>query len=84
MDFVALDIEQFLSVNELNGREFADNVLRTLGGEISEALDGTRGIACRVEVDRFEIFCDKREESQYPPAYGRHALAGRAGYGPGL
>ena len=64
MDFVALDIEQFLSVNELNGREFADNVLRTLGGEISEALDGTRGIACRVEGDRFEIFCDKREDYQ--------------------
>lgn len=64
MDFVALDIEQFLSVNELNGREFADNVLRTLGGAINEALDGTRGIACRVEADRFEIFCEQREDYQ--------------------
>ena len=64
MDFVVLDIEQFLSVNELNGREFADNVLRTLGGEIREALDGTRGIACRVEGDRFEIFCEQREDYQ--------------------
>ena len=41
MDFVALDIEQFLSVNELNGREFADNVLRTLGGE--DRLSRRRG-----------------------------------------
>lgn len=64
MDFVALDIEQFLSVNELNGREFADNVLRTLGGEINGALDGTRGIACRVEADRFEIFCEQKEDYQ--------------------
>ena len=64
MDFVALDIEQFLSVNELNGREFADNVLRTLGGEIKEAFDGTRGIACRVEGDRFEIFCEQRKDYQ--------------------
>ena len=64
MDFVALDIEQFLSVNELNGREFADNVLRTLGGEIREALDGTRGIACRVEGDRFELFCEQRKDYQ--------------------
>ena len=64
MDFVALDIEQFLSVNELNGREFADNVLRTLGGEINEALEGTRGIACRVEGDRFELFCEQRKDYQ--------------------
>ena len=64
MDFVALDIEQFLSVNELNGREFADNVLRTLGGEIKEAFDGTRGIACRIEGDRFEIFCEQRKDYQ--------------------
>jgi diguanylate cyclase (GGDEF)-like protein len=64
MDFVALDIEQFLSVNELNGRKFADNVLRTLGGEIKEAFDGTRGIACRVEGDRFEIFCEQRKDYQ--------------------
>ena len=64
MDFVTLDIEQFLSVNELNGREFADNVLRTLGGEIKEVLSGTRGIACRIEADRFEIFCEQMEDYQ--------------------
>ena len=51
-------------LNELNGREFADNVLRTLGGEIKEAFDGTRGIACRIEGDRFEIFCEQRKDYQ--------------------
>ena len=57
MDSVALDIEQFHSVNELSSREFGDRVLRVLGEEIQRFLSETEGIASRIEADRFNIFC---------------------------
>ena len=63
MDAIVLDIEQFRSVNEINGREFADKVLQALGKEIQAFADETKGIASRTEADRFEMFC------QYPEDY---------------
>ena len=57
MDAIVMDIEQFHSVNALNGREFGDNVLRILGNEIRAFLEENQGIACRFEADRFEIYC---------------------------
>ena len=57
MDSVALDIEQFHSLNELNGREFGDKVLRVLGEEIQGFLTEAGGIASRLEADRFNIYC---------------------------
>ncbi len=57
MDAVVLNIEQFHSVNALNGREFGDNALRVLGEEIKVFLAGTKGIASRFDADRFDIYC---------------------------
>ena len=57
MDAIVMNIEQFHSVNALNGFEFGDNVLRLLGNEIRAFLGGTKGIASRIEADRFDIFC---------------------------
>ena len=57
MDSVALDIEQFHILNELNGREFGDRVLRVLGEEIQHFLTETDGIASRLEADSFNIYC---------------------------
>ena len=57
MDAVVLNIEQFHSVNALNGREFGDNALRVLGEEIKAFLGGTKGIASRFYADRFDIYC---------------------------
>ena len=57
MDAVVLNIEQFHSVNALNGREFGDNALRVLGEEIKTFLSGTKGIASRFDADRFDIYC---------------------------
>ena len=57
MDAVVLNIEQFHSVNALNGREFGDNALRVLGEEIKAFLAGTKGIASRFDADRFDIYC---------------------------
>ena len=64
MDAIVLNIEQFHSVNELNGREFGDNVLRLIGNEIRAFLGETEGIASRIEADRFDIFCKHQEDYQ--------------------
>ena len=65
MDAIILDIDRFHSVNELNGREFGDTVLRVLGSEIISFLSETNGIAGRIEADRFNIFCKHREDKDY-------------------
>jgi len=57
MDAVVINIERFHSVNDFNGREFGDSVLRALGDAIKEFLRGTEGIACRKDADRFDLYC---------------------------
>ena len=64
MDAIVLNIEQFHSVNELNGREFGDKVLKTIGSEIRAFLAENDGIASRFEADRFEIYCAHLEDCQ--------------------
>ena len=64
MDAIVLNIEQFHSINALNGREFGDNVLRVLGEEIRAFLTGTEGIASRFDADRFDIFCEHFDDYQ--------------------
>ncbi|MER2149991.1 MAG: EAL domain-containing protein [Candidatus Limivicinus sp.] len=56
-DAVVLNIEQFHSINDLNGREFGDEVLRVLGAEIQAFLAETDGIGGRDDGDRFMIYC---------------------------
>ncbi len=57
MDAVVMNIERFHSVNDFNGREFGDRILRRLGDEIRNCLSETEGIACRAEADQFFLFC---------------------------
>ena len=57
MDAIVMNIEQFHSVNDLNGRDFGDDVLRIIGNEIRAFLAETEGIASRIEADRFDIYC---------------------------
>ena len=57
MDAIVLNIEQFHSINGLNGRDFGDRVLKALGEEINEFLSETIGIAGRFDADRFAIYC---------------------------
>ena len=64
MDAIVLDIEQFHAVNDLHGREFGDHVLRSLGEEIKAFLEGSGGIAGRIEADRFDIYCKHVEDYQ--------------------
>ncbi len=57
LDAIMLNIEQFHAINELNGREFGDDVLRLIGSEIRAFLEETEGIASRIEADCFNIYC---------------------------
>ena len=57
MDAVVINIEQFHSINALNGRSFGNRVLQVIGEEINAFLAGTEGIASRFEADRFAIYC---------------------------
>ncbi len=64
MDAVVVDIEQFHSINDLNGREFGDEVLRLIGQEIWAFLAESEGIACRYEADRFDVYCLHQDDYQ--------------------
>ena len=64
MDAIIVDIEQFHSVNALNGREFGDRVLAAIGDGIRGFLADTEGIASRFEADRFEIYCQHTDDYQ--------------------
>ena len=64
MDAIVLNIEQFHSVNALNGHEFGDRVLRVLGNELRAVSDELGGIAGRFEADRFDIYCRHTDNYQ--------------------
>ena len=57
MDAIVMNIEQFHTINAVNGREFGDDVLRVIGNEVRAFLAETVGIASRFESDLFEIYC---------------------------
>ncbi len=64
MDAIVINIEQFHSVNALNGREFGDRVLAAIGDGIRGFLADTEGIASRFEADRFAIYCQHSGDYQ--------------------
>ena len=64
MDAVVMNIEQFHTINAVNGREFGDDVLRVIGEEIREFLSEVKGIAGRFEADHFDIYCEQQGDYQ--------------------
>ena len=56
-DAIVMNIEQFHSINALNGWEFGDQILRALGREILAISQENDGIAGRFGADRFDIYC---------------------------
>lgn len=62
MDAVAINIEHFHFVNEMNGHDFGDKVLYSLGAEILAFLNETEGIGSRFSADVFAIFCKPQED----------------------
>lgn len=57
MDAIVVNVERFHAVNNFNGRDFGNTVLKTVGAAIREYLSGTEGIACRAEADQFFLYC---------------------------
>ena len=57
MDAMVLNIEQFHSINAVNGRDFGDRVLKTLGNELRIIAKENDGIGGRFGADRFDLFC---------------------------
>ena len=62
LDAIAINIEQFHSLNALNGREFGNDVLSVLGDEIRAFLAETVGIASRYDADSFYIYCIHQDD----------------------
>lgn len=56
-DAVVVNIEQFHSLNAVNGRDFGNRVLLEIGNELRAFLSETEGIASRFEADRFAVYC---------------------------
>ena len=56
-DAIVVNIEQFHSINALNGWEFGNRVLKALGNEISAVAKDNGGIGGRFGADRFDIYC---------------------------
>ncbi len=61
-DAVVLNIEQFHVVNALHGREFGDRILIGIADAIRQFLTETKGVASRIESDRFYIYCQQQED----------------------
>ena len=55
-DAIVLNIEQFHSINALNGWEFGDQILRALADEVHLVANEGAGIAGRFGADRFDIY----------------------------
>lgn len=64
MDAIVLNVERFHSINALNGRDFGDQVLKTIGGNLRAVAKETGGIAGRFGADRFDVFCPHVEDYQ--------------------
>lgn len=60
-DAVVVDIDRFHSINEMNGREFGDRILKVLGSSMRTMLTKISGIACRAEADLFYLFLSHQE-----------------------
>ena len=64
MDTIVLDIERFHSINSLNGQEFGDTVLSTLGEQLKAVFNAPDTLIGRIEADHFCIFRWKNNDYQ--------------------
>ena len=62
MDAIVLDVNRFHLVNELYGRDFGDEVLKTLGKSIHEFVNSTGGLACRSDSNCFYVYIPHQDD----------------------
>ena len=61
-DLVAVDVDHFRLVNEVNGKAFGDRVLVAVADGIRKLLNGRFGIGCRSHADLFYVLVEHRED----------------------
>lgn len=59
LDMIAVDVDRFRLVNEINGKAFGDRVLGAIADGIRDVLEGRVGIACRSDADLFFILMER-------------------------
>ena len=57
LDAVVCDVNLFHSINKQYGRQFCDQVLKSIGNSIKKLARKTGGIGCRKEGDTFLLYC---------------------------
>ena len=57
LDAVVCDVNRFHSLNKQYGRQFGDQVLRSIGNSIKKLARKTGGIGCRKDGDTFLLYC---------------------------
>ncbi len=57
MNAIVLSVDQFHSLRALNGRGFGERLLHALGAAILAFLKERRGVAGRIDADRFALYC---------------------------
>ncbi len=62
MDAIVMNVNRFHLINEINGRNYGDEVLGILGRKIVKNLQGKNGIACRSDADTFYIYIDHQSD----------------------
>lgn len=65
MDAVVMDIDKFHTVNDLHGKDFGDKVLCAVADEIKDFIRQSKGVASRLEGDRFAMYCLHRDPKEY-------------------
>jgi len=61
LDAVVIDLDRFHVINELYGRNFGNQVLKTVADAVSSFASGCNGIASREEKDVFYILCHQND-----------------------
>lgn len=57
LDAVVCDVDRFHSLNKQYGRQFGDQVLRSIGRSVQQLASKTGGIGCRKDGDIFLLYC---------------------------
>lgn len=62
LDAVACNVNKFHSVNKQYGRQFGDQVLRSIGTGMRKIAREIGGISCREEDDIFLLYCPHQDD----------------------
>ena len=61
-DIIAIDIDRFRLANEMYGKAFGDQVLKSVADGIRKVLKTRFGIGCRVHADLFYVLTEHRND----------------------